>query len=99
MVFENLSEKYFDNEYFDKYKYDESMKKVSVHLRLPPELANDLVTVIAVYRKFGIDKSELIKSELAAVILNDFFDALSDDESALLDLFAKIKAYNDDGGA
>ena len=99
MVFDNLSEKYFDKEYYEKYKYDESEKKVSVHLRMTPALANDLVKVIATYRAFGIDKSELIKSELASVILNEFFNKLSDDESALLDLFAKIKAYNDDGGA
>lgn len=97
MVFENLSEKYFDNEYYKKYKYDESLKKVSVHLRLPPQIANDLVKVIAVYREFGIGESELIKSELAAVILKGFFKGLPDNESALLDLFALVKAYNDGG--
>ena len=97
MVFENLSEKYFDKEYYEKYMYDESEKKVSVHLRMTPELANELVKVIATYRAFGIDKSELIKSELASVIFNEFFNKLSDDESALLDLFAMVKAYNDGG--
>ena len=49
------------------------------------------------YDESGIDKNELIKSELASVIFNDFFNKLSDDESALLDLFAMVKAYNDGG--
>ena len=97
MVFEKLSEQYFDKEYFDKYRYDESNAKSSVHLRLPPEIANDFVKVIAVYRDFNIDKFELIKAELGAVIIKDFIDNLSDDETAILDLFSKIKAYRDGG--
>ena len=96
MVFENLSEKCFDKAYYEKYKYDES-KKSNVHFRLPPEIANDFVKVIAVYRDFGIDKNELIKSELGAVIIKEFIDNLPDDESAILDLFRKVKAFRNGG--
>lgn len=98
MVFEKLSKSLNINlsetDYFKKYKYDESEKKVSVHLRIAPDIANDLVKVIAAYRDFGIDKHELIKSELAAVIFKEFIDGLPDDESALLDLFTKLKNFN-----
>lgn len=97
MVFEKLSEKHFEKAYYDKYKYDESAEKVSVHLRLPPEIANELVQVVAVYRDFGIDKHELTKSDLGAVIFKECFDNLVDDESALLDLFSKMKAFRDGG--
>ena len=96
MVLENLSEKYSDTEYYNKYKYDESVEKVSVHLRVAPEIANKLVKVISVYRSYGIDKHELIKSELASLIFKEFVDNLPDDESALLDLFAKLKAFRDE---
>lgn len=96
MVFEKLSENIDADAYFNKYKYDESAKKVSVHLRLDPEIANDFVKVIAVYREFGIDKHELIKSELASLIFKEYFDNLKDDESAILDLFSKLKAFRDE---
>ena len=99
MVFKNLSESLNvdlnETDYFKKYRYDESEKKVSVHLRIAPDIANDLVKVIAAYREFGIDKHELIKSELAAVIFKEFIDGLADDESALLDLFSKLKMFHD----
>jgi len=99
MVFKNLSESLNvdlnETDYFKKYKYDESEKKVSVHLRIAPSIANDFVRVIAAYREFGIDKHELIKSELAAVIFKEFIDGLADDESALLDLFSKLKMFHD----
>ena len=97
MVFENLSENIGENPYYKKYKYDESEKKVSVHLRLDPKIANDFVKVIAVYREFGIDKTELIKSELASLIFKEYFDNLNDDESAILNLFSKLKAFRDGG--
>lgn len=96
MVFDKLSGKYSDDEYFKKYKYNENVEKVSVHLRVAPEIANELVKIIAVYRDYGIDKHELIKSELASVIFKDFVDNMADDESALLDLFSKLKAYRDE---
>ena len=57
MVLEKLSDKYSDKEYYDKYKYDESVEKVSVHLRVAPEIANGLVKVISIYRGYGIDKT------------------------------------------
>lgn len=95
MVFEKTSEKYFDKEYFDKYKYDESNAKSSVHLRLPPKIANEFVKVIAVYRGLDIDKFDLIKADLGAVIIKDFVDNLPDDEFAIFDLYGKIKAYRD----
>ena len=98
MVFEKLSENIGENPYYNKYKYDESEKKVSVHLRIAPDIANDFVKVIAVYREFGIDKHELIKSELASLILKEYFDNLADDESAILNLFSKLKAYRDELG-
>lgn len=99
MVFEKLSENIGENPYYNKYKYDESEKKVSVHLRIAPEIANDFVKVIAVYREFGIDKTELIKSELASLIFKEYFDNLDDDESAILNLFSKLKAFRDGGVA
>ncbi len=97
MVFEKLSENIDENTYYNKYKYDESEKKVSVHLRIAPEIANEFVKVIAVYREFGIDKHELIKSELASLIFKEYFENLVDDESAILDLFSKLKAFRDGG--
>lgn len=96
MIFHKLRNKYFDKEYFKKYKYDENAEKVSVHLRISPEIANDFVDVISVYRGYGIDKHELIKSELASIIFKEFLNNLPDDESALLDIFSKIKAYRDE---
>lgn len=95
MVLEKLGEKYSDNEYYNKYKYDENVKKVSLHLRIAPDIANDLVKVISIYRSYGIDKHELIKSELASLIFKEFVDKLPDDESAILDLFSKLKTYRD----
>lgn len=97
MVFEKLSENIDENAYYNRYKYDESEKKVSVHLRIAPEIANEFVKVIAVYREFGIDKHELIKSELASLIFKEYFENLVDDESAILDLFSKLKAFRDGG--
>ena len=96
MVFEKLSENIDAEEYYNKYKYDESVEKVSVHLRVAPEIANKLVKVISVYRSYGIDKHELIKSELASLIFKEYFDNLKDDESAILDLFSKLKAFRDE---
>lgn len=95
MVLEKVNEKYSDKEYYNKYKYDENNEKVSVHFRIAPGIANKLVEVIAVYRGYGIDKHELIKSELAALIISEFCDNLSDDEAALLDLFSKLKTFRD----
>ena len=97
MVFEKLSGNIDENAYYNRYKYDESEKKVSVHLRIAPEIANEFVKVIAVYREFGIDKHELIKSELASLIFKEYFENLVDDESAILDLFSKLKAFRDGG--
>lgn len=97
MVFEKLSKDIDESAYYNKYKYNESEKKVSVHLRLDPELANDFVKVIAVYREFGIDKKILSKSDLGAVIFKEYFDNLPDEEPAILKLFSKIKAYRDGG--
>ena len=99
MVFNELGKNIDENSYYKKYKYDESEKKVSVHLRVTPEIANDFVKVIAVYREFGIDKTELIKSELASLIFKEYFDNLVDDESAILELFTKLKAFRDGGAA
>ena len=99
MVFNELGKNIDENPYYKKYKYDESEKKVSVHLRVTPEIANDFVKVIAVYREFGIDKTELIKSELASLIFKEYFDNLVDDESAILELFTKLKAFRDGGVA
>ena len=96
MVLDKLSEKYSDNEYYNKYKYDENVEKVSLHLRVAPEIANELVKVISIYRSYGIDKHELIKSELASLIFKEFVGNLPDDESALLDLFAKLKTFRDE---
>lgn len=96
MVLEKLSDKYSDKEYYDKHKYDESVEKVSVHLRVAPEIANGLVKVISIYRGYDIDKTELIKSELASLIFNEFVGNLPDDESALLDLFSKLKTFRDE---
>lgn len=97
MVLKKLSENIGDNPYYQKYKYDESAEKVSVHLRVPPKIANELVSVVAIYRDFGIDKHELTKSDLGAVIFKEYFDNFDDDESAILNLFSKMKAYRDGG--
>ena len=97
MVFNKLGENIGENQYYQKNKYDESVEKVSLHLRVAPEIANDFVKVIAVYREFGIDKTELIKSEFASLIFKEYFDNLVDDESAILELFTKLKAFRDGG--
>ena len=97
MVLRELSENIGENPYYKKYKYDESAEKVSVHLRIPPKIANELVKVISIYRDFEIDKYELTKSDLGAVIFKEYFDEFGDDESALLDLFCKMKAFRDGG--
>ena len=96
MVLKEISEKYFDKEYFNKYKYDETVEKVSVHLRISPEIANEFVKVIATYRGYGIDKFELIKSDLGEVIFKNYCRSLPDDESALLNLFHELKTARDE---
>lgn len=99
MVLKELSENIEENPYYSKYKYDESAEKVSVHLRISPKIANELVKIIAIYRDFKIDKYELTKSDLGAVIFKEYFDEFGDDESAILNLFSKIKAFRDGGAA
>ena len=97
MILVKLNERYSDKEYYDKYSYDETAEKVSVHLRIAPEIANELVKVISIYRGYGIDKTELIKSELASLIFKEYFDNLADDESTILELFSNLKAFRDGG--
>ena len=41
------------------------------------------------------DKTELIKSELASLIFKEYYDNLVDDETALLNLFSKLKEFRD----
>ena len=95
MVFEELNKKYSDDEYLNKYKCDECEKKVSIHLRVSPEIANDLTKIVATYREFGIDKRELTKSDLGSVIFLDFINKLNDDETELLNIYSKVKAIRD----
>lgn len=87
------------DEYYIKHSAKESDEKVNMHLRVAPEIANGLTEIVAIYRKFGIDKKELSKSDLGAVILKEFFDNIDDDESAILDIFSKVKAFRDGGVA
>ena len=86
------------DEYYKKHsvKADE---KVNLHLRVEPEIANGLTEIVAVYRRFGIDKKELSKSDLCGVILKEYFDNIGDDESSILNLFSKVKAFRDGGVA
>lgn len=99
MVFERLGINIDSNEYYNENKYDESSEKISLHLRISPEIANEFVKTIAVYRDYGVDKRELTKSDLGAIIIKDFIDNLSDDDSAILDMIAKVKAFRDCGVA
>lgn len=97
MVFERIGINIDSNEYYKENKYDESAEKVSLHLRIAPEIANDLTKVIAVYRNYGVDKRELTKSDLGAIIFKEFIDNLADDDAAILDMIGKVKAFRDGG--
>lgn len=97
MVFEKLGINIDSNKYYKENKYDENAEKVSVHLRISPEIANDFTKVVAVYRDYGIDKIQLTKSELGAIIISEFVNNLPDDDSAILELIGKIKVFRDGG--
>lgn len=97
MVFNKLGENIGENQYYKENCYDESKDTISLHLRISPAIANDLTKAIAVYREFGVDKKELLKSEFSAMILKNFLDNLNDDESAILDLIGMMKAFRDGG--
>jgi hypothetical protein len=97
MVFEKLGINIDSNDYYKENKYDENSKKVSLHLRISPEIANEFVKTIAVYRNYGVDKRELTKSELGAIIIKEFTENLPDDDSTILDLIAKVKTFRDGG--
>ena len=97
MVFQNLGKNIGENQYYKENCYDESESKVSLHLRISPETANEFTKAIAVYREFGVDKHELIKSEFGEMIIKDFLDNLGDDDSAVIGLIAKIKSFRDGG--
>lgn len=97
MVFENLGKNIGENQYYKEHSYDESEKKVSLHLRISPKTANDFTKAIAVYREFGVDKKELIKAEFGEMIIKDFLDNLGDDDATVIGLIAKMKAFRDGG--
>lgn len=97
MVFKELGKNIGKNQYYKENCYDENKEKISLHLRISPETANAFTKAIAVYREFGVDKHELIKSEFGEMIIKDFLDNLGDDDSAVIDLIAKMKAFRDGG--
>lgn len=97
MVFEKIGINTDSDKYYNENKYDESKEKVSVHLRISPIIANDFTKVIATYRNFNIDKRELTKSDLGAIIIKDFIDNLDDDDSAILNMIGRVKAFRDGG--
>lgn len=97
MIFKNLEKNIGENQYYKENCYDESKEKVSLHLRISPETANEFTKAITVYREFGVDKHELIKSEFGEMIIKDFLDNLGDDDSAVIGLIAKMKAFRDGG--
>lgn len=97
MVFKTLCKDIGENQYYKENCYDESKDTISLHLRISPAIANDLTKAISVYREFGIDKHELIKSEFGEMIIKDFLDNLGDDNAAVIDLIGKMKAFRDGG--
>ena len=97
MVLENLGKDIGENQYYKENSYDESKSKISFHLRISPETANDLTKVIAVYREFGVDKTKLIKSEFAEMIFKEFLSDLDDNDAAIIGLIGKMKAFRDGG--
>ncbi len=97
MVFKELGKNIGENPYYKANCYDESKSKISLHLRISPEIANEFTKAIAVYREFGVDKHELIKSEFGEMIIKDFLDNLGDDDAAVIGLIAKMKAFRDGG--
>lgn len=97
MVFEILGKDIGENQYYKENCYDESKEKISLHLRISPTTANEFTKAIAVYREFGVDKHELIKSEFGEMIIKTFLDELGDDNAAVIDLIAKMKAFRDGG--
>ncbi len=99
MVLKTLSSNIDSNQYYNKHKVKDTDEKVDLHLRVAPEIADDITKIVAVYRDYGIDKRELTKSDLGAVIFKDFIDNLDDDETAILNIFSKVKAFRDGGVA
>ena len=99
MVFERIGINVDSDEYYKENKYDESAEKVSLHLRISPTIANDFTKVIATYRKFDVDKRELTKSDLGAIIIKEFVDGLADDDATILNMIGKVKAFRDGGAA
>ena len=97
MVFNKLGENIGENQYYKENCYDESKDTISLHLRISPAIANDLTKAIAVYREFGVDKVQLIKSEFGEMIIKEFLDNLGDDDAAVIGLIAKMKAFRDGG--
>lgn len=99
MVFTNLINDIDSNQYYNKHKVKCTDEKVNLHLRIAPEIADDITKIVAIYREYGIDKKELTKSDLSAIIFKDFIDGLDDDETAILNIFSKVKAFRDGGVA
>ena len=99
MVFKELGKNIGENQYYKENSYDESENKISLHLRISPKTANEFTKAIAVYREFGVDKHELIKSEFGEMINKDFLDKLGDDDATIIGLIAKMKAFRDGGVA
>lgn len=100
MVFKKLSENIDENQYYNKYKVKNSDdEKVNLHIRISPEIANNITKTVAIYRDYGIDKRKLTKSDLSEAIFKEYFDNMSDDESAILSIFSKVKAVRDVGVA
>lgn len=95
MIFKEMGKNIESNKYYQKNSYDENESKVSLHLRISPRTANDFTKAIAVYRNFGVDKYELIKSDFAEMIIREFLDDLNDDESTIIELIGKMKAFRD----
>lgn len=97
MVFKELGKNIGENQYYKESCYDESKEKVSLHLRISPETANEFTKAIAVYREFDVDKIQLIKSEFGEMIIKEFLSNLGDDDATVIDLIAKMKAFRDGG--
>ena len=95
MDIESIKENITENKYYKENRTLESGKRVDLHLKIEPELKNELTKLVAVYREYDIDKVKLNRSVLISTILTEFFNEFDYDELAILGLMGKVKSYRE----
>lgn len=95
MDIESIKETITENKYYKENRTLESGKRVDLHLKIEPELKNELTKLVAVYREYDIDRVKLNRSVLISTILTEFFNNFDYDELAILELIGKVKSYRE----